>query len=204
MGGNIEVKSEQGKGTSILFTLPFQKVFETVEQAETADNSSSKAKIDDPIEIAVGTEVSVPTVEEALAQGRLVLVAEDNVVNQDIIRRQLNNLGYQCEIAPDGKDALSMWQKKHYGVVLTDCQMPEMDGYELTLTIRKEEKDKGKKRTPIIAITANALKEEVKVCRAAGMDDYLSKPLAKRDLGLMLKKWLGKEGDTLHQPRDNL
>jgi CheY-like chemotaxis protein len=73
-----------------------------------------------------------------------------------------------------------------------------MDGYELTLTIRKEEKDKGKKRTPIIAITASALKEEVKVCRAAGMDDYLSKPLAKRDLGLMLKKWLGKEGDTLH------
>ena len=161
-------------------------------------NSSSKAKIDDPIEIAVGTEVSVPTVEEALAQGRLVLVAEDNVANQDIIRRQLNNLGYQCEIAPDGKNALSMWHKKHYGVVLTDCQMPEMDGYELTLTIRKEEKDKGKKRTPIIAITANALKEEVKVCRAAGMDDCLSKPLAKRDLGLMLRKWLGKECDTLH------
>jgi CheY-like chemotaxis protein/HPt (histidine-containing phosphotransfer) domain-containing protein len=193
MGGSIDVKSEMGKGSTFSINLVFKVVTETMERTESAGNARPQVQINDGVENAGKTEVSVPTVEEALSQGRLILVAEDNVVNQDIIRRQLTKLGYQCEIASDGKEALPMWQKKHYGIVLTDCQMPEVDGYELTQTIRKEEKDKDKKRTPIIAITGNALVGDAEHCLAAGMDDFLSKPLKMEALRRILIKWMPRE-----------
>jgi PAS domain S-box-containing protein len=193
MGGSIDVKSEMGKGSTFSINLVFKVVTETMERTESAGNARPQVQINDGVENAGKTEVSVPTVEEALSQGRLILVAEDNVVNQDIIRRQLTKLGYQCEIASDGKEALAMWQKKHYGIVLTDCQMPEVDGYELTQTIRKEEKDKDKKRTPIIAITGNALVGDAEHCLAAGMDDFLSKPLKMEALRRILIKWMPRE-----------
>ena len=129
------------------------------------------------------------SVEEAEALGQLVLVAEDNVTNQDVIRAQLNLLGYTAEIAFDGKEAFELWQSKNYGLLLSDVHMPEMDGYELTAAIRKMEKD-GDKRLPIIAITANALQGETEKCLQAGMDDYLAKPLELDKLKRMLSKWL--------------
>jgi two-component system sensor histidine kinase/response regulator len=136
-----------------------------------------------------------PTLEEAQAAGRLVLVAEDNAINQQVIRRQLNLLGYAAEIADDGVAALRMWQSKHYGIVLTDCHMPEMDGFELTAALRQAEASGGR-HTPIIAITANALKGEAERCRAAGMDDYLAKPMPLALLRDMLTKWLPARPDS--------
>ncbi len=130
-----------------------------------------------------------PTIDEALAQGRLILVAEDNVTNQDVIRRQVNKLGYACEIADDGKQALEMWRSRSYAVLLTDCHMPEMDGYQLTGAIRKAEMDSDE-RVPIVAITANALQGEGDRCLSAGMDDYLAKPLELKKLKITLKKWM--------------
>ena len=130
-----------------------------------------------------------PTIEEALAQGRLVLVAEDNVTNQDVIRRQLNVLGHACEIADDGKQALDLWRSKNYAVLLADCHMPEMNGYEMTGAIREAEKDSDS-RIPIIAITANALQGEGDRCLEAGMDDYLAKPLEMPKLKATLAKWM--------------
>ncbi len=129
------------------------------------------------------------TVEEAEALGQLVLVAEDNLTNQDVIRRQLNLLGYTAEIAFDGKEAFELWQSKNYGLLLSDVHMPEMDGYELTAAIRKIETDSDK-RIPIVAITANALQGEADKCLQAGMDDYLAKPLEMDKLKRMLSKWL--------------
>ncbi|WP_372832004.1 ATP-binding protein [Pontibacterium sp.] len=117
-----------------------------------------------------------------------LLVAEDNVVNQKVILQQLSLLGYQADIASDGREALAYWQQGGYDLLLTDLHMPEMDGYQLTAAIRAQQQ--GARPLPIIALTANALKGEDERCRAAGMNDYLSKPVQLATLNLMLEKWL--------------
>ena len=130
-----------------------------------------------------------PTVAEAADQGRLILVAEDNVTNQDVIQRQLNLLGYAAEVVDDGRQALEAWRAKPYAVLLTDCNMPVMDGYQLAAAIRDEERG-GEVHVPIVAITANALQGEIDRCFEAGMDDYLSKPLEMPKLKETLGKWM--------------
>jgi PAS domain S-box-containing protein len=126
--------------------------------------------------------------EEARRQGRLILVAEDNEINQKVILQQLKLLGQTADIANNGREALELWQSGDYSLLLTDLHMPEMDGYELTAAIRATEA--GKPRATIIAITANALKGEADHCRAVGMDDYLSKPVQLAILKEILGKWL--------------
>ncbi len=128
-----------------------------------------------------------PTVAEAEAMGQLILLAEDNLTNQDVIYRQLTMLGYALEIANDGKEALELLESKSFAILLTDCHMPNMDGLELTETIRKSEKGKDV-RFPIVAITASVMKEEVDRCIAAGMDDCLAKPLEMKTLRETLHK----------------
>ncbi len=126
--------------------------------------------------------------EDALRQGKLILVAEDNDINQKVIKQQLNLLGYAADIANDGSEALKRLQKENYGLLLTDLHMPEMDGFELTKNIRAQEA--GQKHIPIIALTANALKGEREHCLNTGMDDYLSKPAQLEDLRSILEKYL--------------
>jgi two-component system sensor histidine kinase/response regulator len=126
--------------------------------------------------------------EEALRQGKLILVAEDNEINQKVIRQQLGLLGYVADIASDGREALQRWQSGDYALLLTDLHMPEMDGFELVQTIRSAEA--GQRHLPIVALTANALKGEREHCLGAGMDDYLSKPVQLEDLRLTLEKYL--------------
>ena len=137
-----------------------------------------------PIKVAA----TMPSREEALRRGRLILVAEDNETNQKVILRQLALLGHTADIVSDGIEALSSWRKGHYALLLTDLHMPSMDGYELTEAIRAEDKDR--RRMPIVALTANVLKGEADHCRAVGMDDYCSKPIPLADLKAMLEKWL--------------
>jgi CheY-like chemotaxis protein/HPt (histidine-containing phosphotransfer) domain-containing protein len=138
-----------------------------------------------------------PSVEVAAQTGRLILIAEDNETNRDVMLEQLRLLGYACEMANDGAVALQMWrdglaeqddQPGRYALLLTDCHMPNMDGFELTETIRATEPDD--MHLPIIAITANAMQGEAQRCRERGMDDYLSKPLRLTELGPMLAKWM--------------
>jgi CheY-like chemotaxis protein/HPt (histidine-containing phosphotransfer) domain-containing protein len=105
-----------------------------------------------------------------------------------VILLQLGLLGYTADVTGDGRGALKRWESGDYALLLTDLNMPEMDGYDLSLAIRSGET--GKRRIPIVALTANALKGEAKRCRAAGMDDYLSKPAQLADLKAMLEKWL--------------
>jgi CheY-like chemotaxis protein/HPt (histidine-containing phosphotransfer) domain-containing protein len=129
-----------------------------------------------------------PSREKELREGRLILVAEDNEINQKVIRQQLTLLGYATDIARDGREALKRWESGNYALLLTDLHMPEMDGYQLTSANRLAEQ--GKTRKPIIAFTANALKGEAEHCRAVGMDDYLSKPVQLAHLKAILQKWL--------------
>jgi signal transduction histidine kinase/CheY-like chemotaxis protein/HPt (histidine-containing phosphotransfer) domain-containing protein len=129
-----------------------------------------------------------PSRDEAIRQHRLILVAEDNEINQQVIRQQLDLLGYAADVATTGRDALNRWQSGNYALLLTDLHMPEMDGYDLTLQIRVAEA--GRSRMPIIALTANALRGESDRCLAVGMDEYLSKPAPLAALAVALEKWL--------------
>ncbi len=133
--------------------------------------------------------IKPPTLVEAEQLGQLILLAEDNPTNQDVIRRQLNLLGRTCEIVSNGAEALKAYQSGRYCLILTDCHMPVMDGYELTGQVRGLERDSGR-RIPIIAVTANALQGEAERCLAAGMDDYVSKPVSMPALVAVLGKWM--------------
>jgi two-component system, sensor histidine kinase and response regulator len=134
------------------------------------------------------SKAPTPTRAEALQQHRLILVAEDNEINQKVIRQQLDLLGYAADVAMTGREAFKRFQSGNYALLLTDLHMPEMDGYDLALQIRVAEG--GRARMPIIALTANALRGESERCLAVGMDDYLSKPAPLAALEAALQKWL--------------
>ncbi|MDP2346493.1 MAG: CHASE domain-containing protein [Gammaproteobacteria bacterium] len=135
-----------------------------------------------------GPGMEAPTIEAARAAGQLILVAEDDAINQKVIRQQLSLLGYAAEIASDGAVALEMWRRGGFALVLTDLHMPEFDGYSLAEAIRAEET--GRQRIPIIALTANALRGEERRALDAGMDEYLTKPSPLETLRVTLHKWL--------------
>ncbi len=118
-----------------------------------------------------------------------ILVAEDNSANQAVLRMQLETLGFKVDIAADGTVALEKWQSGGHALILADRNMPGMDGLELTRAIRAREKDSGA-YVPIVAITAAQHPEELAVCRKAGMDDTLPKPIEIGDLRRMLERWL--------------
>jgi PAS domain S-box-containing protein len=133
-----------------------------------------------------------PSRVEALRQNRLLLVAEDNETNQKVILQQLTLLGFTADIAGDGLEALELSKRVNYAMLLTDLHMPKMDGYELTAAIRAGEPLPGS--MPIVALTANALRDEADRCAAAGMDGYLTKPTTLSDLQATLEKWLPSAG----------
>ncbi|MBT3907564.1 MAG: response regulator [Rhodospirillaceae bacterium] len=136
-----------------------------------------------------------PSVEQAEAAGQLILLAEDNLTNQEVLLRQLNYLGYAADVVNDGKEALVALGNKSYATLLSDCHMPNLDGFGLTETVRRGEVDTGK-RLPIIAITASALKAEADHCFEVGMDDFLSKPVELPKLHAVLRKWMPGEPPT--------
>ncbi len=122
------------------------------------------------------------------AKSARILLAEDNLINQKVAVRMLQNAGMKVEIANNGREALNMVFENQYDVVLMDVQMPEMDGFEATQAIRAHENEK--MHIPIIAMTAHAMEGDRERCLAAGMDDYISKPIKKEDLFAILQKYL--------------
>jgi len=123
---------------------------------------------------------------------RLILVAEDSVINQKIIGRQLSMVGFECEMAIDGKVALELMATHSYGMLLTDLSMPEVDGYELASRIREMENG-ASARLPIVAITGSLSDEEITKCKSVGMDDCLSKPIDMDELKRVLNEYLPED-----------
>ncbi len=165
MGGEIGVESTLGQGSTFWFTQA------VIEGAAT------------DVKITQSTEVQVPPTI------RRILVVEDNPVNQDLLCRQLAILGYESDVVANGQAALSVWQEGDYACILSDCNMPLMDGYEMSRQIRALEAE-GRGHIPIIAITANAGGQEKNKCREAGMDELMSKPLDIKKLELLLDRYI--------------
>jgi two-component system, sensor histidine kinase and response regulator len=121
-----------------------------------------------------------------------ILVAEDNLVNQKVAVRTLEKLGFRCEIAGDGRQALDALARTSFHLVLMDCQMPEIDGFEATRRIREKERN-GAAHMPIIAMTANAMAGDREQCLQAGMDDYIAKPFDAAELIRLIERWPARE-----------
>jgi CheY-like chemotaxis protein len=176
MGGMLDFSSEPGVGSRFWFTLPIVELKES--EIETVEVE------------AISGGAAPRAVGPANAAICRVLVAEDNTVNQQLVKRMLEKMGYLVDIVPDGYQAVSFAMAHPYDIIIMDCSMPEMDGYQATAEIRRLHQEGALRRIPIIALTANALPEDRARCLAAGMDDYLSKPIARDDLRAMLDKHL--------------
>ena len=180
MGGELQVRSEPGRGTT----------FSLILEHTMAEQRGPEMSVD-VAHVAVASDPAVAPAATTPEQLTPILVAEDNRINQVVIRRQLESLGYEAQLADDGVQALAAWRRGRYALLLTDCQMPHMDGYQLTRAIREEERSsQAASRTAIVAITANAAIGETEECLRAGMDDFLSKPLELRKLEQVLVHWL--------------
>ena len=156
MGGRIGLQSKAGEGTTFWFTLPFKRG----ESATAAPSVPSAAAHDGS------------TLRKAS-----ILVVEDNNINAYVTRELLVRSGYACDVVVNGEEAVRAFAVKDYDLILMDIQMPVMDGYEATKAIRDKERHRPETRMPIVALTANAMAGEKERCLAAGMDDYLMKPL---------------------------
>jgi PAS domain S-box-containing protein len=181
MEGTIRVQSTPGIGSEFTVDIPLRACESGAASPQGIALIERRTK---------PQRLVAPTVEEAMRSGRLILLAEDNETNRDVIQEQLRLLGYACEVATDGAIALQMWQAEpqRYALLLTDCHMPHLDGFGLTAAIRA--KTPVGQHLPIIAITANAVVGEAQRCREQGMDDYLSKPLRMNELAARLDQWL--------------
>ncbi|AWK88071.1 ATP-binding protein [Azospirillum thermophilum] len=140
---------------------------------------------------------SPPPLPARVLEAGPILVAEDNPTNQQVVLRQLRRLGFDADLAGDGVEALAAWRARRYQALITDCHMPRMDGYELARRVRAAEEWAGGRHIPIIAMTANALTGEMERCVAAGMDDYLAKPVTLVQLATVLGRRLA---DPAPQP----
>jgi PAS domain S-box-containing protein len=151
----------------------------------------SQSKINNS-QIAINEEL--PAITNKNTSKLKLLLAEDNLVNQKVFLKQLQNLGYQADAVANGQEVLELLDKIPYDLIFMDCQMPILDGLEATKEIRRRPVSSfAKHQQPVvIAITANAMKEDQKICLDAGMDDYLSKPVAKDKLAAMLELWSQK------------
>jgi len=181
MGGALEMKSAKGQGTTVLFTLRAQR-------APAASIAAVPPAA--PLEAA---RAALPA--DAASHGTgIVLVVDDHPINRMLLAKQLASLGHASLVTESGSEALELWNRGTVAVVITDCDMPAMDGYELTRRIRAAEAAGGLVRTPIIAWTANALEGETQKCLESGMDDYLVKPTRRDELAEKLSCWLALRG----------
>jgi two-component system, NarL family, sensor histidine kinase EvgS len=177
MGGTIQVTSTEGLGTRVTVTLSAERANALREEAAASEQA--------------------PLTVYAPA-GTQLLIVDDHPVNLAMLQRQLRVLGLEADTAASGKDALAKWRRKGHNLVITDLQMPEMDGYAFARAIRAEQ-DQSSKPT-VVAFTANTHREALDHCIEAGMDDYLTKPTELVTLREKLARWLGAEAGLRAAP----
>lgn len=197
MGGSITVESESGRGSTFSFTARFE--LQPLEAGTLADQTaySHIPKPQLPVEHTCGPSEPFSSTAGIEAKGAghsmpRILVAEDSPVNREVAAGMLELLGYQVEMAENGRQALELAGRSQFDLVLMDCQMPEMDGLTATGEIRRREASSGQRRLTVIALTANAMQGDRERCLAAGMDDYLTKPYTQMQLQAAVQKWLEK------------
>ncbi len=183
MGGEIGVESKLGTGSTFWFDIKLEAAHpQDIIPAKSLTQSALPAPLTSP-----ARDPALPLIKQQ------ILVAEDNEINQIVTQEMLLNLGYDCTCVPNGKQAVDAALSGHYQLILMDCQMPVLDGYEATRQIRQAKSNAAPHpaaRVPIIAVTAHAGCSDRDLCIQAGMDDYLSKPIAKDDLRTSILKWL--------------
>ncbi|MDH5523962.1 MAG: ATP-binding protein [Desulfobulbaceae bacterium] len=169
MGGTVGVESKEGEGSLFWCTIDF----EVAEQVAQEDDRIKR-------------EVK----QENIALSGKILLVEDNKVNQLVATKMIKSIGLAVDVAENGKQALKAVTNESYDLILMDCQMPEMDGYEATRQLRSSGGADNVNKIPIIAMTANALADDRRKCLEAGMDDYLAKPVNKKELIEKICQWL--------------
>jgi two-component system, NarL family, sensor histidine kinase EvgS len=178
MDGDIVMESSLGHGTTLSFTAAF-----AIANEKDIEDHSEDYK-------APFRSRPLPSIETAIEERSLILVVDDHPTNRIVVGKQLALAGFICEFAEDGEQGIAKWKTGRYALVLSDIHMPVMDGYQMSREIRNVEKTEQRRPIPIIALTAAALKGDAERCFAAGMDDYLVKPVNIPRLANCIYTWL--------------
>jgi len=183
MGGEIDATCTPGEGSTFWFTMRLDRP-----EPVSAQAAPSPLPVHGPgVPVASSGDHRL---EKRCFSPFRILVVEDNPVNQKLTKAMLDHCDCRVDVAGNGQEALAAVAGTAYDLILMDCQMPEMDGYEATQAIREREASGGGRRIPIVALTAHAMEGDREVCIAAGMDDYLSKPYRSGELFAILERWL--------------